>query len=135
MVYNCLCTGRSSKQCAGRSCRVCRKKHNSLLHKDKDSNDLFDRTKEDVTRQCEFVSNEVSKLSEHNSDNLQSFNTLHNRNNFLTESYVLLSTCMVKVYDQFDIAHDARVILDSGSKSCFITENFCKILKLPLFKG
>lgn len=59
---------------------------------------------------------------------------MHNRYN-LTDSYVLLSTCMVKVYDPFDIAHDARVILDFGSQFCFIIEKFCKRLKLPLLKA
>lgn len=98
----CLCTGHSPTKCRGYPCRVCKGKHNVLLHQDKVSND----------RQAPETS---VVMSSHNEQNA-----------------VLLSTAKIYAMDSKGSMIVVRVILDSGSQSNFVSLNLSKKLGLEL---
>ncbi|KAG5875543.1 hypothetical protein JTB14_017750 [Gonioctena quinquepunctata] len=50
----------------------------------------------------------------------------------MSTQQVILSTAIVLVKDKNDQFHEARVFLDSGSQSNFITRELCNKLSLPM---
>lgn len=119
LCSNCLRPFHTSQQCRSRGCRVCGRKHNSLLHLDQQSAS-------------------VSKvLEENNRGNNRSINSLltagHTTDKILANQ-VLLSTAIVYCNDPTGNLHEVRCLLDNGSQSNFITEKMCKQLGLQLIK-
>ncbi|XP_050508161.1 uncharacterized protein LOC114343607 [Diabrotica virgifera virgifera] len=129
LCRNCLCTGHSYKQCKSFGCKICKAKHSSLLHENKPS-DIHVKENSSINfnpnNDSENEPNKV-KLSTNTSENNVNRNEIVLKNNCSNNDYVLLSTAKVRVYDRYGNTHIARVILDSGSQSCFITEDFLRI--------
>ncbi|XP_022827437.1 uncharacterized protein LOC111357108 isoform X1 [Spodoptera litura] len=98
---NCLHNGHETKSCRGGACKYCQQKHNTMLHIHKGP------TKDTV--HTTLASNSSSQ-SQHAS--------------------VLLSTALVHVIAGDGTPHLARVLLDSGSTSCYITNSLSKKLNL-----
>ncbi|KAJ8953739.1 hypothetical protein NQ318_015395 [Aromia moschata] len=112
LCANCLRDNHVTKKCKIGPCTRCKSWHNTLLHQD-------DHEKN------------TSRASESNSERQEQKTTvLSSVIGKLTPSYVLLSTARVQVFDRFEKPHFARVLLDSGSQSCFITKSMCERLGL-----
>ncbi|KAJ8963177.1 hypothetical protein NQ318_018642 [Aromia moschata] len=112
LCANCLRDNHVTKKCKIGPCTRCKSWHNTLLHQD-------DHEKN------------TSRASESNSERQEPKATvLSSGIGKLTPSYVLLSTARVQVFDRFEKPHFARVLLDSGSQSCFITKSMCERLGL-----
>ncbi|XP_028171683.1 uncharacterized protein LOC114360986 isoform X6 [Ostrinia furnacalis] len=105
---NCLRTGHQSKQCRLTHCKYCNLKHNTLLHKDLDKG----------------KSNNVENV-------VLSTNAYHLSSSPAKASHVLLSTALVEVVGRDGRVHNARVLLDNGSTSNFVTSELCEKLGLP----
>lgn len=102
LCLNCLRLGHTSKMCYASSCKTCNARHNTLLHEERVSS----------------------------SENEQTVN-LSSHINFNGDQ-VLLSTALLKIFDKNGKCHVARALLDSGSQSSFITEDFCNKLQFDV---
>ncbi|XP_030753971.1 uncharacterized protein LOC115880817 [Sitophilus oryzae] len=104
LCINCLRKGHYSKDCKFGRCRFCSSKHNSLLH--------------------------IDKRNTTSNNNERSVSVAFSSKPSIPESQVLLSTALIKVLDIHGKYHTARVLLDAGSQSSFITTSLCDILQL-----
>lgn len=105
VCFNCLRPGHSVKRCSLSHCKYCKVKHNTLLHREP--------TSERQTGDNIALSTNVDLPC---SDN----NQVH----------ILLSTALAKVTDVNGELHTARILLDNGSTSNFITRELCGKLGL-----
>ncbi|XP_049287533.1 uncharacterized protein LOC125766003 [Anopheles funestus] len=111
--FNCLCTGHNVIQCPSkRSCRVCNRRHHSLLHKEESRPASALAPRVDV---------QPPPSSEASTTSLTT----------AVPSTVLLPTVLLNITDRGGISHPARALLDSGSQSNFITERMAQLLDLP----
>lgn len=116
----CLKPGHHSKVCRAKSCSKCRYKHHVILH--------LNNSQRVVRHDAENVpeSNRQIHTTESNEDIHQAVVGLTAN----TVQQVLLSTVLVKVYDNHNQSHIIRCLLDNGSMSSFITKNLCYKLGL-----
>ncbi|XP_066261289.1 uncharacterized protein [Euwallacea similis] len=131
LCLNCLRPGHFNKNCRKPTCKQCHKKHNTLLHVDKNNiRNLCDKGQESNIGTEGASSLGASSLGA--SSLVVNSRELVNNSANCDISEVLLSTAHVYILDRFNNKHTIRVILDSGSQSSFITERACD--KLQLFK-
>lgn len=114
LCSNCLRPGHDIKVCRRGTCRKCQQKHHTLLHNDESNS----KTKTD--------DNEVKHI--HDSVALSSCTSIQ-------ETFVLLSTAYVNIFDYCKRSHTVREILDSGSQSSYISQDLCERLHLPISKA
>lgn len=107
LCINCLRKNHATKDCTAGTCRKCDKKHHTLLH----------------------LLTENSSNNNSGSDNQE---IQSNHSSSKNNSYTLLSTAIVQIFDKFGKLHDCRALLDSGSMSSFITEQFCDKIQVEL---
>ncbi|XP_043466286.1 uncharacterized protein LOC122501086 [Leptopilina heterotoma] len=114
LCFNCLRKGHRSSECKLSHCKKCNRKHNTLLHTEE--NPKSDTPSQNlqicVQPQCETNNSPTQNLQ------------------VRVQSQVLLSTAVVYLHDKNNKQFKARVVLDSGSQSNFITEKFAEILNL-----
>jgi len=117
LCVNCLHHGHYIAQCKSKYvCKVCKKKHNSLLH--------FERKSTHGSS-----SEAANKSPDTGSDAMRSLISNH-----CSLSQVLLKTALVTAKDQCGLTRTLRVLLDDGSQGSFITEMCAKSLGLQLQK-
>ncbi|XP_061726342.1 uncharacterized protein LOC133531927 [Cydia pomonella] len=106
---NCLRPGHLEKQCVLSHCKYCKLKHNTLLHKHVDK---------------ASSSSDVPVPDVHFNGNIQTkvFTP--------TETSGLLSTALVHVSDANGVLREARLLLDNGASSNFVTRDLCGQLGL-----
>ncbi|KAH9630868.1 hypothetical protein HF086_014609 [Spodoptera exigua] len=103
ICMNCLRPGHDDSRCKLGHCKYCRQKHNTLLHVDND--------------------NVLSSVH----------NTALSATQMSSSRIILLSTALVRVTDADGNHHSARVLLDSGSTTNFISEDFVRKLHIPTY--
>ncbi|XP_047519227.1 uncharacterized protein LOC125059071 [Pieris napi] len=131
LCSNCLRPGHSISNCRLSSCRACNKKHNSLLCHNNNSVNKVLQNESNLNLQT----NEVKQNTNHEKQNL---NTVASTSTVLTtltsyssNSEVLLGTAVVEVVVERDNStYLARVLLDCGSQSSFVTDNLKNKLKI-----
>lgn len=104
---NCLRPGHSEEGCSLTHCKYCDIKHNTLLHKDTH----VEPTPPIIESNVVFSTNTSAHITPN-------------------QSNVLLSTALVRVRDARGILHSARLLLDNGSTSNFVTQSLCDKLGL-----
>lgn len=121
---NCLKGGHTNKFCLATNCKTCSKRHHTLLH--------YNSTNTNSNTQITHSIN-ASEITE---------NQIINSNNHIlpannaTWSYatsfnqVLISTAKILVQDNFGKFHLCRALLDSGSTSHLVTQEFFNRLNL-----
>lgn len=131
VCFNCFNTGHFANRCKRQGCKVCKRKHHTMIHIN------------DFTRKCNTaplqtdciannmqpdapVSNSVALLS-----NLTLTASVDNSSRADSAQHVLLSTAMIKIRGRNHREYTARAVLDSGSTSCLITERMFKKLNVP----
>ncbi|KOC63601.1 hypothetical protein WH47_02482, partial [Habropoda laboriosa] len=108
--YNCLQTGHRVQNCTRNHCRLCGKKHHSLLHRENSY-----KTKEAVGT-CDGESqNTVACIAKDASS---------------TPNQVVLSTAVVFIEDREGRKRECRALLDLGSQANLITTECCDRLGL-----
>lgn len=105
LCFNCLRSNHSVQNCNAKRCKQCNGKHHSILHRER----------------IEISKMEAPSTSQ---SNVACLNTS-------LPIEVLLSTAIVNVEDKYGKNHTCRILLDSGSQSNFITNEFAKKLNLP----
>ncbi|XP_072400534.1 uncharacterized protein [Diabrotica undecimpunctata] len=118
LCLNCLHTGNISKGCKYGKCHKCALKHHTLLHVDTNLSSLAPHDSSvpqgsGITSSSENQSSSVVNLAAYHPDN-----------------QVLLSTVSILVKDSRGQFQSAKAILDSGSQSNFISEDFVNKLGL-----
>ncbi|XP_071579935.1 uncharacterized protein [Temnothorax nylanderi] len=116
---NCLREGHTLEACGFGTCRLCQKKHNSLLHINKNEN-----MGSDDTNRSQIPPEPSSSSAEFQSSTLAHCATL-------THERGLLATAIIKIQDSSGEYHECRAFLDPGSQTNFITQDLCDKLHLP----
>lgn len=136
LCYNCL-KPFHGKKCTYGSCKKCHKYHNTLLHINKvaDSNASSVKSENntsDAKQNTTPVATECADNDTSTKDNTQntinSLSVQYNRNPFL---HVLLSTAIIHMRDCSGKLYECRALLDSGAQPNFMSQELCKLLKLP----
>ncbi|XP_076549204.1 uncharacterized protein LOC143306713 [Osmia lignaria lignaria] len=107
LCINCLRPNHRVMDCTGAPCRKCHKKHNTLLH--------FEKQPPEATSASEPVSSSQSVVN------------LHAQ----VSSEGLLATAMVDIVNAQGKSKTCRAFLDAGSQAHFITESVASFLRLP----
>ncbi|KAG7305743.1 hypothetical protein JYU34_009868 [Plutella xylostella] len=121
VCMNCLRLGHVENACTLTHCKYCKYRHNTLLHKDVNKNTYTNKSASVPT--TSGLANNVALSSD------ISPSTLNNHGS------VLLSTALVKVADKHGSLHTARLLLDNGSTSNFVTESLCEKLDLKRYNA
>ncbi|XP_070169321.1 uncharacterized protein [Polyergus mexicanus] len=117
--FNCLSARHSTHECRSKySCRVCHKKHHSMLHVDSDSSSsaLKKAPSNCSSPQASDAAPEVNSLSA---------STVMRR-----RKPVLLATAWVTIRSPSGRTAVVRALLDQGSEMTFISESLAQILRL-----
>lgn len=117
---NCLYVGHYSFKCRSGGCKTCGKKHNSLLH--------LNQKETEKEMQREEEQDSCSKVTTMTQQSKMILETVHSVQN--EESFTLLSTAQVYVYDQCSRPILCKALLDNGAQSNFITTKLFKALNL-----
>ncbi|XP_036138905.1 uncharacterized protein LOC118644436 [Monomorium pharaonis] len=121
LCLNCLRPAdHATRQCPSGSCRVCSRKHNTLLHLQGSASDQA--KVEDETNQ---VSNPIEATAS-NSTNVVATHSYRAG----SSDCVMLSTALVIAEGNNDLRRSCRVLLDSGSQTSFVTREFVRSLGL-----
>lgn len=116
LCFNCLLPGHLVYKCkVPVTCRVCRRRHHSLLHKSEKSND---------TSETELIQPSTSQQEA----NKEAITTLHV--GIGVSGKALLATALVKAKGKDGHATLLRVLVDQGSQASFISEKATQTLKL-----
>ncbi|KAJ8957213.1 hypothetical protein NQ318_007775 [Aromia moschata] len=127
LCINCLRPGHTGLECKLSNCKICGRKHNSLLHidtkapHDASSSQPRPEDKQDNSENIRHTVAGVAGQAVRHSDIESSY-----------AEQVLLSTAVVRVRDARGNLQKCRALLDSGSQSNFITEGCCKKLNIQL---
>ncbi|XP_045479871.1 uncharacterized protein LOC123684598 [Harmonia axyridis] len=121
---NCLRKGHSARDCKNQhSCKKCSLRHNTLLHLEKEKSSTEHNLAPSQNNETSNLQS-VSNIS-------QSTLTACSAEYTHSDSYVMLPTAIVLIFDKYGNSHECRAILDNCSQSNFITEKLFKILQLP----
>lgn len=113
LCFNCLVPNHNVFRCRQKtSCRVCRKKHHSLLHQIKESN-------RDDNAQAQPESEQEHKII---ATHLSREQPGHE---------VILATARVHVKSRDGNTHTLRALIDQGSEASFVSERVVQLLGLP----
>ena len=104
------------KDCKASSCKKCGKRHNTLLHRNTNTNSHHNDTTEKPLIQ---EMNSVVNVSSQNKAEIQT-----------SEKHILLSTAIIKIANYQGKLFECRALLDCASQSTIITKSLCDKLKL-----
>ncbi|XP_012152411.1 uncharacterized protein LOC105664082 [Megachile rotundata] len=127
--FNCLQAGHRVQACTRNHCRLCKGKHNILLHRDDIHSGASGSETKSETGKVESVKSAVSKSDITNPEvTLSCVSDVQNE----SSQHTILATAIVTVKDKNGHNHDCRILLDSGSQANFITNAFCERVGLQL---
>ena len=113
LCFNCLGSNHQNIKCTFGPCRICGRKHNSLLH--------LERATEPPPPTQGAESRDAG------ADMQRNFSACATPNQV---SYVLLATGRIYVHDKSGNKHECRVLLVQGSQPHIMTNKLCKKLGL-----
>lgn len=114
---NCLrSTSHASSKCTSKDCRICKSKHNTLLHVTSDN-------------ATESRNNSVDRQQEAKDASPKTTLVTHALSNECRE-HVMLSTAVVHAFSSDGTPRSCRVLLDSGSQANFISKDYVSTLGL-----
>ncbi|CAK9799110.1 hypothetical protein ANTPLA_LOCUS1901 [Anthophora plagiata] len=112
LCLNCFRSNHMVSNCQSNGCKKCNQKHYTLLHFNKDGRLNAINTDIQTEGRATSPGSSATTLT------------------VTCNSEVLLGTARIKVLDHFDKEHDCRVLLDGGSQTHFITDEFAEKLQL-----
>ena len=115
LCLNCFRKNHTVLYCKSSACcRKCGRKHHTLLHREQPSSHN-EETKSNLN-----VSN--TNATKSNDSNVTDSKQVALNTSVATKSHVLLSTALVQITDKVGNKRKAKALLDSGSRSCFISQ-------------
>ncbi|XP_037961465.2 uncharacterized protein LOC119690459 [Plutella xylostella] len=122
LCFNCLIPNHTVFRCKQRtSCRICRRKHHSLLHKENKTNIENNNTPSRT---------ETTESQEDTDNNI----TSHYSREETTNRTVLLATALIDVVSSSGESHVFRALIDQGSEASFVTARASELLGLKKTK-
>lgn len=131
LCHNCLRDGHTTDSCFFGPCKICQKKHNSLIHSQSSDGDASTSAAR-VNHTPPTTNEHPATSSNHHTHTSLTFNTHTDR---LLLQPVLLSTAVVYIPDCNNKYHRARAILDSGSQHSYVTQSFISKLNTQLIQS
>lgn len=110
ICYNCLSSGHYANNCKQASCKICRRKHHSLVH-------VADHSKKSDLAITSANSDDATSAPA-SSDSSAGLSLSAS----VAHGDVLLSTALIKIIGKNGQQYVTRAVLDSGSTSCLMTE-------------
>ncbi|XP_058817818.1 uncharacterized protein LOC131681124 [Topomyia yanbarensis] len=130
---NCFRSDHFVRKCASTfSCRLCQKRHHTLLHpgfEATNSNDISNRHTRN-SHHPQPTSSNFARVDEERQI-FASTPVSSNAAAYSKPTNVLLSTAVIVIMDGYGKEHLARALLDSGSQCNLISERLCQQLRLP----
>ncbi|XP_039304707.1 uncharacterized protein LOC105206576 [Solenopsis invicta] len=117
VCLNCFKVGHSIKACKFGTCRICHKKHNTLLHIPRSEDTDFESN------------NQRATTVEQKPPTEQTTSVAHLAVPIADRG--LLATAIIKIQDNDGEFQECRAFLDLGSQSNFMTRDLCERLGLP----
>lgn len=149
LCSNCLRYGHKSLDCRSSGCKICKRKHATLLHFSDSKNiqsstghsspsdsSLEQNSNKNQSVNTVFVTNDEEPITELNlevpiaNSSANPFTVMSNSYQNSTKEFILLSTAIVNVVDKDGNILPCRVLLDSASQSNFVTSSLVEKLKL-----
>ncbi|KAF9424739.1 hypothetical protein HW555_000040 [Spodoptera exigua] len=127
ICFNCLRSGHFANKCKKAGCKLCKRRHNTLIHVDYKDNIIANTHSGNSSNNNLSSSSVPSATTDANNVTLSAHIASSQGH---TQRDVLLSTALIKLRDHTGCVHVVRSVLDSGSTSSFITERLCKKLNL-----
>ena len=132
--FNCLQTGHSVSECGSKfSCRECKAKHHTLLHRPKPATTLHDGSNKTIARVSTSANTTIQSAGSAGQQADTSVLTGHCGSGS-PNAGALLPTAMVPIHNKSGETVHLRALLDSGSQVSFITEAKAKALRLKVQK-
>lgn len=114
ICFNCLTPGHTSMKCrVPQSCRICNRRHHSLLHLPYRISKPIEEPKQPTEHVEEVMVNSMMASHHHNEQRV-----------------ALLATAVVVVQSEEGHTTILKALVDKGSQACFISEKAAQILKL-----
>ncbi|KAF2878905.1 hypothetical protein ILUMI_27265 [Ignelater luminosus] len=125
LCINCLRSNHVKQECLSSGCKICSRKHNTLLH--------FNEVSNSFVNNSEIRNNPTEQEGSQNIVNAENSLALCSAGLSFNHNYdtVLLSTAIVHVYDRNNTPVKCRALLDTGSMSNFISRELFVKLNLP----
>ncbi|XP_045772935.1 uncharacterized protein LOC123872601 [Maniola jurtina] len=119
ICFNCLSSGHISSRCrVPHTCKICRKRHSTLLHRKRTT---------DTSDNQETIQPTVS--TEHKGEIVQ-VNARIEPTTEVPTSETLLATSLVKIRDDYGHTTVVRALVDTGSQASFVSERAVQALRL-----
>lgn len=135
ICFNCFRSGHYANSCKRPGCKVCKRKHHSLIHINEfGASKQLSMSVPTATAECDSsnrTNNVVPTVTSAENASVTLTGSITTTCEKSGQCDVLLSTALVKLYDCDNREVIARAILDSGSTSCLMTERLHKQLNLP----
>lgn len=135
ICFNCLIPGHTVKACRlPTSCRICHKRHHSLLHQSKPTDTSGSTSAESQpkvmhTQVVEEEEEEQTTEEEIHMTVMTSQTQTNTQHTTRSTSYALLATALVKVTGEDGHATVLRALIDPGSQGSFISERAVQNIK------
>lgn len=127
LCYNCLRHGHYPSNCKKSGCKICKRKHHTLIH-----NSDYKPVSSKSPGTTDKASAESSSSADTNNNNHVALSAnISAQSHTSSTGNILLSTALIRCYDVNNEEHIARALLDSGSSACLMTENLFNKLQLP----
>lgn len=130
LCYNCLSDAHPVTSCKGRfSCRICRKRHHTLLHQSTDSQSTTSSSKMEASTSSAMQQAVVKTPATHVSKQITTL-TSNASHDFERDEYSVLPTLVIHTRDSKGTIQSLRALLDSGSNASLISEECVQRLGL-----
>ncbi|XP_040162493.1 uncharacterized protein LOC120900048 isoform X2 [Anopheles arabiensis] len=134
LCFNCLSLGHTVKDCPSGTCRICHKKHHTMLHEQSNAMPVQEVLQQQTIPECQpGPSTPASSNPETPASLNHCFVNVPPASNQVS-STVLLQTAVVMVCDCNGTQYWARALLDSASQLNIVTERLVQRLRLPRIK-
>ncbi|XP_026730678.1 uncharacterized protein LOC113495880 [Trichoplusia ni] len=118
LCFNCLAAGHSVFKCRmPMSCRICKRRHHTLLHQPKNTNELASHV-------------EPQQATSSQADAEEKIQAMVASHHISGQKIALLATAVVILKSENGYTTALKALIDSGSQACFISEKATQILKL-----
>lgn len=139
LCFNCLAQSHTVSNCAsGQTCRVCQKRHNTLLHKPSPQSDLSSTKSSSASMPTSAIPARVKSPTlpptSHSENSGQEDPSRVKTYFSVKRRKVLLATVLVKVLSKGGDSQVCRALVDLGSEAAFVTNKVVKGLGLRPFK-
>jgi hypothetical protein len=122
LCFNCLVPGHSASNCrVPVSCRICNRRHHSLLHQQKQSEPVVSMSPSQPLASTQHVVEDIEEVQA---------NTVIASHLTTRQGLALLATAVVEARSKEGHTIPLRALIDQGSQASFISEKATQLLKL-----